>query len=185
VACAVGAGTNGLISGFQNQARGEAFDGRTAEYWQVYNQATMGLEPDGVNYYLHCAAPNLDQSCGVPLTASCYDASQYSGVELKIRFAGLPASPKKARLALRTLATVPRAEGGHCDLGVYCNDSYRYDFDVDSTWQSVMIPWGLFAQAGFGRAPAGYVPEAEIMSILIAPQNGYALDVDIDDLALY
>jgi hypothetical protein len=40
-------------------------------------------------------------------------------------------------------------------------------------------------QGGWGPAPLGFEPETAIMSILIAPQDGVALDIDIDYIELY
>jgi hypothetical protein len=189
VGCVVAAGTDGLISDFTNQAITYALDGRTSEPWQVYNLTPgmdmMSVATDGVNYFLHCVLADLDATCGVRMTKTCYDARAYTGLELTFK-EGQPFDGK-ALLALRTLATVPRSEGGNCDLGINCNDSFHVNLNVPGTgWSGAMrIPFSQFAQAGFGLAPPGYVAQAEIFSIAIAPQPGVGVDIDIDDVQFY
>jgi hypothetical protein len=183
--CAVGAGTNGLISDFTNGAFGRPNDNRSQESWDVYNanpDALLGVESGE----LHCSIEWLSGACGVPLSDSCYDASAYSGIRFDVTHAEA-AVGAEAIVWLRVLATVPTSEGGTCTLDEgLCYDSYRAVFTVPSTWSTLSFPWSSFAQPGFSNEqPPSYEFEAEVMSILVSPTEGNPLSVLIDDVELY
>jgi hypothetical protein len=186
--CTEGKGQDGLISDFTHQAVSLARDGREAEVWQIYNsgpESLLSVVTDGGQYYLHAKIDWLSGSCGVPMNASCYDASAYTGVRFSVRSA--QAFATEARVAIRARATVPVSEGGSCALAdpVRCYDAFYVDFDAGTTWTTLSFPWSAFHQTAGTNPQPGYAFEGEMMSLLFAPQTGYPLDIFLDDVSLY
>jgi hypothetical protein len=144
----------------------------------------LSVTADTTGFFMNCVLNDLRAVCATGMAARCYDARAYTGVQFRFK-EGL-AFLGKASFALQTLATIPPSEGGNCNLGPNCYDSFHVNLDVPANWTGIVqFPFRSFAQTGFGPAPLGYLPQSEIVSIAFAPQPGVGVDIDVATLSFY
>jgi len=159
-------------------------DGRDAMWFESHDttagaQAALKIEataPGAPNTTkaMHYQASGLDgwgAVVGLPFNL-CYDASAYAGFSFWIKGNQAAGGTDQALLALHTPISEPEASGGACKDLPNCYNHFSADvFTVPTTWTRYTFTWSQFKQgAGWGiQAPAGYVPQKQILAVTISP----------------
>lgn len=168
--------------------------------WYAYDDGSAGTSnpaagdgflptaggPNGSTYAAHIVGSgfstwgagmgfDLDNSGG--LIKHTFDASGYTGVAFQARGAGT------IQFKVQTGAVVPTAEGGTCNAGGSCNDSYATMVVLTPTWQQHVIPFAMLSQAGWGQA-AAWDP-ATLMGLQWEAPMGAPFEIVIDDVGFY
>jgi predicted chitinase len=159
-------------------------DGRDAAWFESHDPTpdaavSFKIEPTsasapGSTKAMHFSATGLDgwgAVVGVPFNL-CYDASTYAGFSFWIKGTQGAGGTDQVKLSMHTPISEPEASGGACTDLPNCYNHFAADiFTVPTTWTRYTFTWSQFKQgAGWGiAAPAGYVPQKQILAVSLSP----------------
>jgi hypothetical protein len=197
----VGTGSNGKMDDlqrpldeFQLWPNTSQADGRDGSWSGYPGSATIKMESEGTNNYVHFAGTGLNAYAGVTLgfvnpngAGACYDASAYHGIRFKIKGSVTDSMyPNQVFISLVAASTQSRAyggdnagEGGHWNKVVTVSST--------STYQTVTINWADFQKPTWGNTTSQTtLPVDQLQAIDFGIQmSTTAFDLKIDDIELF
>jgi hypothetical protein len=196
---AVGTGSPGMMDNLErpadefqalpNPSNGDGRDGT----WSWYPQtASVTMDADGSNHFVHYTGTALNAWSGVTLAfmnsngaGACYDATAYHGIRFKIKGnVNDTMLNNKVIVSLVTAETQTRTYGG--DL-VGEGGHFNKQVPVTSSWQTVSIAWADFDKPTWGATTSlTAVAKTKLQAIDFGVSNTAAsFDLELDDLELY
>jgi hypothetical protein len=196
---AVGSGSPGMMDNLErpedefqalpNPSNGDGRDGT----WSWYPQtASVKMEAEGSNHFVHYTGSALNAWSGVTLAfmnsngaGACYDASAYHGIRFKIKgTVNDTMLNNKVIVSLVTAETQTRTYGG--DL-VGEGGHFNKQIAVTGSWQTVSIAWAEFDKPTWGATTTlTAVAKNKLQAIDFGVSNtASTFDLELDDLELY